>query len=400
MARQLLLYPQTGDTQAQWWRLDGGQVLEQGHGSLQEALSRRGRRERVRLLLPPPQAMLHAVEAVAGHFRQMQKAAPWALEDQLLTPVETLAIQPARQPLEGQWPVAVLEQPVLARYQALLEAQGVQQAELLPAVAALPGSRAQPALCLTRGLLVWHNGERAFVVPQDQWQALLRCEDLNLPAVTVLRYWQDEGQPLPEDWKADHPAWQGKPLEKQSGSPLVQSGLQPHQPVWSWLHAAAQKAPSWKWTALLAVLLLASWLGRDYWLMQRWNGQAEQLKQQMEQIYRRSFPDARRVVDAQAQMRQRLDALRRAAGEQVEGSLLTLLQQVGPALARPGLRLQSLRYRQGVLEVEVKAADLARLDQLRQAMEQASGQPVRMTVTTEAGEGATAQLRLGEGVRP
>ncbi len=400
MARQLLLYPQTGDTQAQWWRLDGGQVLEQGLAPLREVLSRRGKRERVRLLLPPPQAMLCAVEAVAGHFRQMQKAAPWALEDQLLTPVETLAIQPAHQPLAGRWPLAVLEQPVLAHYQSLLEAQGVRQAELMPAVAALPGSREYPALWLTRGLLVWHNGQQAFVVPQDQWQALLRCADLDLPAAKALRLWQDEDQTPPPGWDTGHPAWQGKPVEAQAGSPLARDGVQPHQPLWTWLHAAAQKAPSWKWTALLVTLLLASWLGRDYWLMQRWNDQADQLKQQMEQIYRRSFPDAQRVVDAQAQMRQRLDALRRAAGEQVEGSLLALLQQVGPALTQPGLNLQSLRYRRGVLEVEVKAADLARLDQLRQAMEQASGQPVRMTVTTEAGEGATAQLRLGEGVQP
>lgn len=402
MARHLLLYPEHPDGQTHWWWLEQGRVRQSGRSSLEQALAQWKKKDRLWLLLPPPQAMLYAVDAVAGHFRQMQKAAPWALEDQLLQPVEALAIQPAQQPVASRWPVAVIEQDVLQRYQQTLEVHGIARAALMPAVAALPGSRQAPALWLTRGWLVWHNGTQAHVVAQDQWQGLLRCSDLGLDTAEHLRLWRDDDQPLPDDWDPAHPLWQGKPIQPETGHPLATGELPDNRqrPLWAWLHAAAQKAPSWRWTALLALLLLASWLGRDYWLMQRWNHQADQLKQQMEQIYRRSFPDARRVVDARAQMRQRLDALRRAAGEQVEGSLPALLQQVGPALTQPGLSLQSLRYRRGALELEVKAADLARLDQLRQAMEQASGQPVRMTVTTEAGEGATAQLRLGEGAQP
>ncbi len=397
MARRLLLYPHVDGRQARWWLLEGGRVCRDGVDEARLLGRRWGKRLAVWLLLPPPEAVVHGLEGVQGQYRQIRKAAPWALEDRLLQPVETLAVQPARQPASsGHWPVAVTVRQALEHWQGWLEQAGFFRVRLLPALAVLPGTEARPVLWFTRDCLVLQHSGRADVVPADQWRVLLAATQSE--NVEAYRLWLDPGQTLPGDWDPDDALWQGRKLEHEGGSPLVvEAGLVESRPAWSWLHPSLRRLPSLRWTVLLLLLLLASWMGRDYRQLLQWRQQADALGQRMEQVLRERFPDIRRVVDPRAQMKQRLDALRLAAGEQVDGSLLGLLRQIGPELARPGLKLNSLRYRRGELELDVQADGLAPLDGLRQAMERSTGRPVRMTVSTEAGSGATARFRIAAG---
>jgi len=88
----------------------------------------------------------------------------------------------------------------------------------------------------------------------------------------------------------------------------------------------------------------------DWWLLKRETGQ---LQAQIEQSFRKAFPEAKVIVDAPLQMRRNLAQLRTAAGAMGPGDFLPLLAQVGTAATFDGGRLRALEYQGAVLKMDL-----------------------------------------------
>ena len=107
------------------------------------------------------------------------------------------------------------------------------------------------------------------------------------------------------------------------------------------------------------------------------------------------FPSTGPVANPRLLMENRLKALR---GGQSTGSagLLQSLDKVGPVLSTaPNVRLNTLNYRNGNLDVEISAQNLQDIDQLAQRLRQTEGVKVEVR-SASAGErdGERAQARL------
>jgi general secretion pathway protein L len=112
-------------------------------------------------------------------------------------------------------------------------------------------------------------------------------------------------------------------------------------------------------------------------------------------VFKKTFPEATRIVDPVAQMRGELGRLapaRHGAGA------LPLLARVAPVLMQQPttVTLQSIDYRNGVLEVAVLAPAVGALDALREGASALPGLNAELASATTTPNGAEGRLRIQE----
>ncbi len=133
---------------------------------------------------------------------------------------------------------------------------------------------------------------------------------------------------------------------------------------WSPSSAHAARA-HWRWAAglvaVVAVLILAL-VGVENQMLKRQSGE---LQLAIDAQFQQAFPDVGRAVRHREQAERELSRLR--FGE--SAGLLELMNRAAPVIdGQDGLRLDGLSYREGLLELSLRAPDVAALDQFEQRL--------------------------------
>jgi general secretion pathway protein L len=149
----------------------------------------------------------------------------------------------------------------------------------------------------------------------------------------------------------------------------------------------------WRATAalLLAGLLLSNVVkGVDYF---RLSSEQEDLNSHMQAIFKESFPGTRRVVDPRVQMQQQLERLQRRAGSS-SGFLPLLARSADVLRTAKDIEIAGASYRAGRLDVDLTAASLQAVDQLKQSLS-ATGLTVEIqSAAADAGQRVKSRLRI------
>ena len=128
----------------------------------------------------------------------------------------------------------------------------------------------------------------------------------------------------------------------------------------------------WRLTAALLLLLGCVEIGRlalDYRQLEQ---QSQVLNQQIEQIYRQTFPQAQKIVNPRVQMEQQLNELKGKAKNTQAGNFLILLNQLSPTLVKVNsLNLKEITYQSGKLELSLEVPDLPTLELLKRYVKEA-----------------------------
>lgn len=118
---------------------------------------------------------------------------------------------------------------------------------------------------------------------------------------------------------------------------------------------------AWRPVALLGGALASIWMGIFFWQNNALQNQSNQLKAQIEQVYKDTFPNGR-IVDAAAQMHSSLRKLQSNAGLTIE-SPLPLIANMGPLLKEyKDMTLSELRYQENQLSMTIESPSLTRLE--------------------------------------
>jgi general secretion pathway protein L len=150
----------------------------------------------------------------------------------------------------------------------------------------------------------------------------------------------------------------------------------------------------WRPAAAMLVILLLLHGGLTIGDYLSLRNERQTLETHIDKIYLDTFPDARRVVNARAQMEERLQSLR-GGTTRVTGGFLDLLAGSGPALGQTdGLELQRVSYRDGQLDLAIVIRDLQSLDRLKQHLAKQSGYVVEIQSATARGNSVEARLQL------
>lgn len=330
-------------------------------------------------IVPGLDVWLTHVNAPQTSRSNMEKAIPFLLEEQLSSPVEDLHFALGKRREDGTLPVVVVAQSLLARWLEEIQSVGIQPEALICEPLLLPWKPGSWTLLLTPDTAIVRTGlESGFA-----------SDPINLAQILTLAHHEQGEQAAKQRHVLDFS--HGKVCmdfskrdiqihtEKKEGEPLalfaenfkagafinlLQGAFAPRD----WLSSGW-----WKPLRLTAVLL-AGWLlfRGGYALVEtdRLAQQSKALETRIEAQFRTAFPDARRVVDPQAQMSQRLQALRRGDRPKTDAGFLAIMAQAGTVLKTvSGVTLKRMRFQGGKLDLFLHLTDLQQLDQIRQAFE-------------------------------
>jgi len=272
--------------------------------------------------------------------------------------------------------------------------------EMTDALGDTPAERMVPdALCLPwqpgRVSLAEHEGR--IMARWGEWD--FASFDAELAADMIDAVTTDESQ---LSWYGgDHPDWLadrrmtdeggGRSLTEILAAGARTSGLNLLDGEWA-PRSAATTASQWRWAAVLAAVaavLAVTSVAIERWQLTR---QSNDLEAAIEARFKAAFPEVGRIVRPRAQAERELARMRfgQAAG------LLDLMHRVAPVIdGQDSMRIERLDYRDGVLELGLRAPDVAALDQLEQRL-RALDLVAEVRSASLDEQGASGRIRVSE----
>ncbi|MBX3727042.1 MAG: hypothetical protein KF823_14125 [Xanthomonadales bacterium] len=361
------------------WLLDAGSVTRWRPGMAVPAQAR------VLGVVPGEHVGLHLVRLPARRPAELRQAVPFALEERLAEPVESLHFALGRRTGDGSVEVAVVARERMRTWLDALGGLGLSVDALVADAHLLPREEGQLAvLALDDRVLAAHHGMACAVAAQDwpQWRSL--AGDLPMVSLDAQGRWQPAKAPVSLAG-AERARWW-----------LAQSGQAPDllQDAFPARRLDAGRRRLWRTAAVLAGLALLLAVAEALLAVHAGRKQQAAMRAQMAQVFAAVLPDLRMTADPAAQLAAELGRRRSdAAGEE----LLPLLLRIAPVLSQGSrYRLDALDWRVGVLELEVAAADVAGLDALRESLA-TLGLAVELTGVDPVGSQVRGRLRVRGG---
>jgi len=351
------------------------------------------------VLVPAEDVLLTEARVAARNRAQLLQALPFAIEDQLLAPVEGLQFA-ASEGANGAVGVAVVAKSTLRAWLDRLSAAGIRPDVLLPESLALPLASGRAAALI--------ENDHA-VVRLASWSAFA-CAPAEIAAWLQQTNGGGETQPIEVfDFRAG-PAL-SLPVavaayHEHQRDPLAFLARTLGKPPLNLLHGefASQHRSRrgvrwWRRAAVLAaaVLVLAvANLGFEVIQLSRASARIDTLAQE---TVRKAFPDvdaAELARSAPADVaRGRIERLRGGASQ--AGGLLRVLAAIAPVLGSTTSRIQTrgMEFRNGSLELGLRAPDVAALDAVRERLAALPGLKVAVTAANPGENGIDGRIRIG-----
>lgn len=354
-------------------------------GSLEE-VERLCRGRRVVALVPGTAVTLHHVQVPARSVSEIRMAVPFALEEQLAGKIEGLHFAIGPKAADGMVPVAVVNGDALREFLKPLQEAGITPDAVLPEPLALPWKDGTRSVLIDHGNAIVRTAiTGGFAIEAELLASVLqRFGDAQAP----VRLWYDP-ESVPAAEVAKIAAEMGKPVEQQALPPVLAAVFAQA------LHSLpckidllqgeyrAQAAGGPRRflpaivVALAALLVHLGWSGWDLYSLKRVNAD---LDRRSEELFRKTFPDVKRVVNMDVQADQALAALRRSSGT---GDFLDLYAHAASVLQSiPGLEIDNIMFGDGRLSLEVRPGDTVSIGQLAEQIATASGVPTTVQGNT------------------
>ncbi len=366
----------------------GRSIAEEDEGSFAQAAQAVASARRVWVLAPAADVLVTDVPALSRSRGRMRQAAPYAVEEVLADDIDNLHVALAERPGNDVWPVAVIRRALLDQWLRQLDEAGLQADALVPESWLLPDGESQQWFILERTTdIVVRAGGPVYLFDSAGFEIGVRqlCSALGVPDSARMVVTSEGGTPdvLPFPADREHCSLLQVVSERSDQTPLnlLQGGYLSKRsaggPLRSWRVAAI--------SAFFLVVLMVTQSGIHNMRLERANAA---LKEQIWQTFRSALPEVKRIQDPRAQMEVELNALLLANGQSSAAGFVRLLALSAPVLAQQRqVTLESMSYREGRLQLDLKAVDVASLDKLEQELGAQQGLKAALlsAVTGESG---------------
>jgi len=376
---RLLSLPGQDNLQACWLRIHDGRIVSDLKlGSLANAAEDLEANTAI-VYVPGQDVLLTQIKLPDNRRKQLISALPYAMEDELIDDVDSLHCVLGSRVEPGLYNVAVIAHEKMRFWLGSLESAGIRAPRLLPDTLLPPFEKDSWSVFSEHNLdqvLVRTDLEQGFVCSRENLITfiqkaaaqenstptkikLFHCERIDESALEVAVSGLSELEWIDEPQIED--ALSLLTLKSEATDlNLLQGRYAPRSRV-------KQHLRPWYSSAALLVLLLLTGLAANiiqYYSLQAKNGQ---LEQEIITTFRQAFPEIKRVVNPQAQMRHHLSRLR---GSSKQGpTFAKMLATIAPlAKGVKGLKIQNLRYQKGQMELLIELPDLQTLERFKQTL--------------------------------
>ncbi len=358
---------------------------------------------RIVVLVPGSDVLLTGAIVPSSNRRRLLSAIPFALEDHLASDIEELHFAIGKREEQGYVNTAIVENQVMAGWLARLNEVGIQPEVVVPETLALPFAPNEWTLLVEdHGALLRTGSQGGFSIdtPNIVEMIGMAVQGAGEGRPTKLRGIDCrtvESAPLQVDavievdWQMPHEpavALMADHIDERQAIDLLQGEYSRREQLgrlWRpWRPAAAMVA--------LVVAIQFSMAVAEHSQLQN---EAASLKKQIDDVYLKTFTDAKKVVNPRVQMQRRLDEMR--GGDSGDGAFLSLLTSVGKQFSEmPGINLDRLNYRAGQINVALKIQDLQKLDQLKQRLVEKAGLAIEIQSATSRDGKVEARMQIGK----
>jgi len=377
--------------------------LEPAQGSLEQAaLEATGCR--VIVLVPGIDILLTGAVVPSRNRQRIMSAIPYMLEEQLATDVDDLHFAIGRRDANGRISTAVVGRNRMDDWLKRLRDVGIEPDMVVVETLALPLEPEGWTLFRESDVTLLRTGEQSGLATDsanlEMMLPLLLTEGQDTkPAQIRWIECNNGGSILPMDLsefgiEVVSEAYARTALEFFAEHFNENETINLLQGAYSRREQLGKLWRPWRPAAAMLVLLMVLHGGMtisDYLDLRK---ERQMLSEHIDKIYLDTFPDARRVVNARAQMEDRLAKLR-SGSTRASNGFLDLLSGSGNSLKRTdGLELQRISYRDGQFDLAIVIQDLQGLDQLKQRLSTQSGYAVEIQSATARGNSVEARLQL------
>ncbi|HEY4974799.1 MAG TPA: type II secretion system protein GspL [Steroidobacteraceae bacterium] len=403
MAEWLILQLSRGLEERCGWMLadEHGQPLSAPRvGALAQAAGEAGGR-RIAAIVPSSDVLMTEVELPQKSGVRPQQIAPFALEEQLAADIETLhfAVGP-RDDHSGRTAVAVVTRSLMDQWLKALAAEGMTPAVICGEAALLPDNPGHTVLMIDGDTLsVRRAGQTPLAMPADDMAAALEAAlGATLAEDHLLVY------ATPQDWHRHAP--EAEALRSRCASlkvqllnagplpllaPQLAGGHYINLLVGDFGHKTSFGGDwrRWRLAAVLAAALVAVHIGGlSLELLQQQHSERA-LDEAIGNVARGAMPGDTGTGAVRSRIEQRLLA---AQGQSGGSGLLAALAALAQAVSGVnGASVQGLSYREGGLDLKLKAADAASLERVDQALRNGGWQA---DLTSGAAAGSAYEGRI------
>jgi len=330
---------------------------------------------------------------------RLLQALPYALEDQLTDDIEDLHFASGEHQADGNLPVAVISKKTMEFYLELLASWQIKPDIMLPAILALPWESDHWQIAIGNLSLVRTGLNQGFACDTfnlKEYVALALSSQIQPPGQIHIANCTDQASPSLEisgitikenhypaaQWLSDSAhaiamqqnilnLLQGDYGVKQSGFKQIRGPMR----IIAYLAAA--------WLILLFLYPMGSYI-----ILKR---QSDDLSQQINLVYKKQFPNVKKVTAAKRRMEDKLQRLHAQVGE---NKLLLILAYIGKSLSDTrGVSIQQYDYQDGQLTMNVKAVNSDSVSHFMDALS-GFGLQVKQQNANLTGEQVTATLQI------
>lgn len=365
---------------------------------------------RVVVLVPAVDVLLTSVALPVRGASKVLRALPFALEEQIAEDIEALHFAAGRMAADGMVTAAAVDREQLEAWLASLAEAGLEVQVICSEAEGCPAAPNHLNWVL--------DADRCLARSGDGLPVLLEIESV----AEALRF----GPGFPgESGDARHLSVyvtpegrmrHGEALEAMRGElaslemRILPDGVLPHlaagvvsrEPINLLQGRYAPRTQldrlwkPWRAAAALLAVLAVVMVGQQALRLVQLKQEEARLDAAIAEAFQQALPGAR-MEDPRFQVERRLAALR-GTGSDSNESFLTALEAVGGALGEtPGITLQSVSYRAGVLDLRLQAPSVDSLERIRQSV----GRDGRFTATiqqaTQRPEGVEGRIQLTGG---
>ena len=302
------------------------------------------------LMVPGSEVLLRSVELPGKANRKLLNAIPFMLEDELSEDVEHLFFSYGQQ-LEKSQQLAIVRHSKMQEWIALLNGADLHCDKIVPDHLCVPAQgESWQAIQLENELIVRQNawqgitGEAAWLAAAIELHAKRQEEKLQMTFLNEFSIGPLANTELTLQTGA-------LPMQVLSEEAIALK-FNLRQDQYKAKKQGKGGIQQWRLAAALAtVALLTTFVDKGIQASQL-KAQNEQIKTQINDEFRRAFPETRRIVNVKSQLKQKLAALENS-GNGV--SLLAMMSQLNQAFANSNIKPQTLRYDRSRSELRLQA---------------------------------------------
>ena len=380
----------------------GGRIGPISTGTLADAVPLAAERPLI-VIAPGASITLARPQLPVRGSARLAQVAPYAMEDSLAGEVEQFQFAVGRTDDDGRTLVAAVRREELRGWLDALKSAGLDPQAVVPDTLCVPDNPGKIVAVIDAGqLLVRAPGALPVTLDAEPLTesftlAGLEGDDRHVQLYVSQQDWQDSREMI-------------EALREVTGSldlqllpdgalPLLASGALRSDAL-SLLQGEFTRRTGWRaeWQRwrLVAVLALAAFalhVGVHAYDLTRLRAEEKRLDAAIEQAVRIALPDVERVVDARAQIGQRLAG---ASADDPDG-LLARLAAIGAAMTgAPGPTIEALGWRNRSLELSLSAPDTDAIARFAQALS-ARGLVADVASTTPGEKGVAARINITTG---